>query len=130
MLALSASTATTGPGCGGMTPCMTDRHASSGSANLRKGWRVSWVRVSRMGSSRTRPTANQVVRPIANASAIMHHWMRLGPKIRAIREASTSAPPDSAKSFPSMVPKAMTPAVPASVAPRPSPKDFITPSTV
>ena len=58
---------------------------------------------------------------------MMHHWMCFGPKKRAKRLASTSAPPDSASSLPSMVPSPMTVAIPPSVAPSPSENDFTTP---
>ena len=41
MLAFSAATATTGPGWGGITPCITDMHDSSGSVRRRNGCLVS-----------------------------------------------------------------------------------------
>ena len=130
MFAFSAATATTGPGWGGISPCMTDMHDSSGSVSFRNGCLVSWVSVSRIGSSSTKPTANQVVRPTASASAITHHWIRFGPKNDANPLASTSAPPDSARSFPSIVPRPITAAIPAITLPSPVENDFTTPTTV
>ena len=105
-------------------------HARSGSVSFRNGCRVSWVSVSRIGSSSTKPTANQVVRPTTSASAITHHWIRLGPKNDANPLASTSAPPDSARSLPSIVPRPITVAIPAITLPSPVENDFTTPTTV
>ena len=130
MFACSAATATTGPGWGGISPCITDMHDSSGSVSFRNGCFVSVVSVSRIGSSSTKPTANQVVRPTASASAITHHWIRFGPKNDANPLARTSAPPDSARSFPSIVPRPMTAAIPAITLPSPVENDFTTPTTV
>ena len=130
MLPFSAATATTGPGWGGINPCMTDMHDSSGSVSFRNGCFVSCVSVNRIGSSSTNPTANQVVRPTASASAITHHWIRRGPKNDANPLASTSAPPDSARSFPSIVPSPITAAIPAITLPSPVENDFTTPTTV
>ena len=39
--AFSAATATTGPGWGGISPCITDMHDSSGSTSDRNGCLVS-----------------------------------------------------------------------------------------
>ena len=130
MFAFSAATATTGPGWGGISPCITDMHDSSGSVSFRNGCFVSLVSVSRIGSSSTKPTANQVVRPTASASAITHHWIRFGPKNDAKPLARTSAPPDSARSFPSIVPRPITAAIPAITLPSPVENDFTTPTTV
>ena len=71
-----------------------------------------------------------MVRPTASASAITHHWIRFGPKKFANPLASTSAPPDSARSFPSIVPRPMTAAIPAITLPSPVENDFTTPTTV
>ena len=130
MLALRVSTATTGPGCGGIRPCITERQEIRGSISNRNGCFVSRVSVSKIGSSNMSPTANQVVRPTARARAMMHHWMCFGPKNAANRLASTSAPPDSASSLPSIVPRPRTAAMPPRVVPTPSWMDLVTPSIV
>ena len=63
-----------------MTPCMMESTASSGMASLRKGSFVSRARVRRMGTSMTSPTANQVVRPMVRASAMINSLNRFAPK--------------------------------------------------
>jgi hypothetical protein len=120
VLAFNASIAITGPGCGGIKPCITERNESRGMARSRNGRFVSRVSVRRIGRSSSKPTANQVVRPTAIARAMMHRPTRFGPKNWLNRLARTSAPPDSASNLPSITPRPMTPAVLASVAPRPS----------
>ena len=113
--------AATGPGCGGITPCITERHDNSGIVSMRKGVFVSAVSVSKIGSSNTNPTANQVGNPTAIASAMMHQITRFGPKNAANRFAKTTAPPDSTSSFPSIVPSPSTVAIPPSDLPSPAP---------
>jgi hypothetical protein len=128
MLTPSLSAASAGPGCGGITPCITDKHANNGRNSRRKGCLVWCVRVRRIGASNTNPTANHVVSPIVSAKAIRQSWMRDGPKTSMNRRASTSAPPDSASKRPSIVPSATMAVTPPSAEPTPSENDFTTPS--
>ena len=52
-----AAMAMTGPGCGGIRPCMTERNESSGRTSSRKGLPVSLARVMTIGRMSSRPTA-------------------------------------------------------------------------
>ena len=79
MSAFRASMAMTGPGCGGMSPCMTERNESIGSTSRRNGLPVSFAKVMTIGRMSRRPTANQVVMPTQSASRIMQRPIRSGP---------------------------------------------------
>jgi len=130
MSACSASIAMTGPGCGGIRPCITDRNESSGSTKRRNGWPVSLARVMTIGRMSSRPTANQVVMPTQSARRMMQRPMREGPSVRMNCLASTPAPPDSASSFPKTTPSTMIEPVLAKVLPKPVWKAFKTSAMV
>ena len=130
MSACRASMAMTGPGCGGIRPCMTERNDSSGSTSRRNGWPVSLARVMTIGRMSRRPTANQVVMPTQSASRMMHRPIREGPSVRMNCLASTPAPPDSARSLPKTTPSTMIAPVPAKVLPKPVWKAFRTSAIV
>ena len=119
MSACRASIAMTGPGCGGIRPCITDRKDSSGRTSSRKGLPVSLARVMTIGRMSSRPTANQVVMPTQSASRMMQRPMREGPSVRMNCLASTPAPPDSASNLPKTTPSTMIAPVPAKVLPKP-----------
>ena len=119
MSARRASIAMTGPGCGGIRPCITERKESIGRTSRRNGRPVSFAKVITIGRMSSRPTANQVVMPTQSASRMMHRPMRPGPSTRMNSLASTPAPPDSARSLPNTTPRTMIAPVPAKVLPKP-----------
>ena len=73
-----------------------------------------------MGMSSTTPTPKKTGRPTMKATNMSVQWRRFSPKAAMNVCAMTSAPPDSARSLPSMVPRPTTTAMKPSVPPTPS----------
>ena len=120
VFAPNAAMAATGPGCGGISPCITDKKDNNGIASSKNGRLVSLESVIKTGSNNSSPTANHVTKPTDTARAATHQPTRCGPKKALNRSANTCAAPDSANSFPNIAPNAITAAIPPMVAPSPS----------
>ncbi len=119
MSACSAPTAASGPGCGGTSPCMTDRPASAGMPSRISDWPLRLATSSTTGTTITTPISKKSGSPTRPAISAIAHGSRFA-RVRA-RIVSTiwSAPPESASSLPRIAPSAIRVPTPATVAPRP-----------
>jgi hypothetical protein len=117
--AFSAVTATSGPGCGGTSPCIAERPARawmpifiSDSPERRDTRKIT-------GISSTRPISKNIGRPmIAPTRAIDHGSARVDERPTRVSTIS-SAPPESARSLPNMAPRAISVPTLAAVEPNP-----------
>ena len=113
-------TASIAAGCGGTSPCTTERPASMGRPTRTSEVPVRRATVNAIGISSTKPTSKKAGKPtIAPPSS----W----PRARASRRKADQGvaqwslpPPDSAIILPSIVPRATTMAMWPRVPPRPS----------
>ena len=77
--ACTAAMAISGPGCGGISPCSTDRPASAGMAMRISCRPERWATRTITGSSSTRPISKNIGMPMMMAtSAIAHGTSRVG----------------------------------------------------
>ena len=112
--ASSSPMAVSGPGCGGTSPCSTDRPASAGMPTFISDRPV--LRATRMttGTSSTTPTSKNSGRPRMAAMAAIIHGRPPGPTRPTSVETMRFAPPESSSILPIMAPRAMsTPTAPA-----------------
>lgn len=121
-LASRASIATSGPGCGGMSPCITESPASAGIPIRIREKLPRLATSSTTGIISTIPTSKKSGRPMIEAMRTIAHGM--APRLAFARMVSTiwSAPPESASSLPRMAPSAMSTPTLATVEPRPAVK--------
>ena len=73
-----AAIAISGPGCGGMSPCSTDRPASAGMAMRISGSSERCVTSTITGSSRTRPISKNIGMPMMIATSAIAHGNTAG----------------------------------------------------
>ncbi len=117
--ACSASTATSGPGCGGTRPCSTERPASAGMPTRISGRLPRRATSSTIGISRTTPTSKNSGRPRTAAISAIAHGSALRLERARTVSAMMFAPPESASSLPSIAPRPISRPTPATVAPKP-----------
>jgi hypothetical protein len=103
-LAIAAS----GPGCGGMNPCRTDRPASAGIPTRSTGCRLRRATSSTIGISRTTPISKNSGMPISAATPPMAHGSARGPTRPTMVLTTRSAPPDSVSRPPIIAPSAIS----------------------
>ena len=118
-LALSAVTATSGPGCGGTSPCMADRPARAGMPTCMRESPERRDTRKITGISSTRPISKNIGSPMsAPTSAIAHGSVRVDERPTMV-STIWSAPPESASSLPNIAPSAISVPTPAAVEPNP-----------
>ncbi len=116
--ALTALIAISGPGCGGTSPCRTERPASAGIAMRMSFIPDRCVTSTITGSNSTSPISKNMGRPMMTATRVIIQTS-LFPLAFAIRVSTTRlAPPESASNLPSIAPSAIR-----------SPTSFRTPPT-
>ena len=117
--AFRAAMATSGPGCGGTRPCITDRPASAGMPTLISDRPERRATRKMIGISSTRPISKNIGSPMrAPTSAIAQGRVRVLERPMMV-SAIWSPPPESASSLPNMAPSAMRVPTPAAVSPKP-----------
>ncbi len=117
--ALSASTATSGPGCGGTRPCSTERPASAGMPIRISGTLPRRATSSTIGTSSTTPTSKNSGRPSTAAISAIAQGSAFVRDRDSTVSAMMFAPPESASSLPSIAPRPISRPTPATVAPKP-----------
>ncbi len=74
MSAPNAPIASSGPGCGGTSPCTTDRPASSGRPILTSDTPVRRATMNTSGATSTKPISKKSGMPTRKAAIIMAQW--------------------------------------------------------
>ncbi len=107
------SIATSGPGCGGTSPCRTERPASAGIPIRSNPTSVRRATSSTIGTSSTTPISKNSGSPTSAATPAIAHGSAEPETPLTIRWTIPSAPPDSVSSAPIIEPSAIsTPTLP------------------
>lgn len=122
----TASIATSGPGCGGISPCMTDSPASAGMPIRISEKLPRLATSSTTGISSTMPTSKKIGSPTIPAISTIAQGIAFRLALARIVSTIWSAPPESASSRPRTAPSAISTPVPATVVPRPAEKLVMT----
>ncbi len=120
--AFNRSMAVTGPGCGGIRPCRIDRPASAGMPIFISDTPVRRPTSTMIGTRITTPISKNIGSPMIAAISAIAQGSVFGPTRSTIRSTISLAPPESASSFPSIAPRAISRPTLPKVLPRPSVK--------
>ena len=97
--AFSSLAITTGPGCGGKKPCVTDKAVTIGKPNLSGDTFARLAIVNTNGINNTKPTSKNNAIPTINAATNIAHCTCLGPNLAINVSAIRFAPPPSASIY-------------------------------